>query len=77
MSGSESHAVILLESVSHALHAEKLLKAAGVKCKLIPVPRHLSSDCGVCLRIDGADRDRAAGVLAGRLDYFNIAPLEK
>ncbi|MBP7342728.1 MAG: DUF3343 domain-containing protein [Smithellaceae bacterium] len=75
MAASETHAVILFESVSHALHAEKLLKAAGVKCKLIPVPRHLSSDCGVCLRIDGADRDRAAGVLTDRLDYFDIALL--
>ncbi|MBP7764213.1 MAG: DUF3343 domain-containing protein [Deltaproteobacteria bacterium] len=77
MSGSESHAVILLESVSHALRAEKILKAAGIRCKLIPVPRQLSSDCGVCLRIAAADGERAAGVLAGRLDYFNIAPLEK
>ncbi|MBP8981262.1 MAG: DUF3343 domain-containing protein, partial [Syntrophobacterales bacterium] len=43
--------VFLFPSVSHALTAEKLLKAAGITHKLIPVPRHISSDCGVCLRI--------------------------
>jgi hypothetical protein len=34
------------------MRAEKLIQVEGVSCKLIPVPRHLSSDCGVCLRID-------------------------
>jgi hypothetical protein len=75
MSGSESHAVILFESVSHALRAEKIVKAAGIRCKLIPVPRQLSSDCGVCLRIDVVDKVRAASALAGRLDFFDIALL--
>ena len=46
-----SHAVILVDSTSHALRIEKLFQASGLACKLIPVPRHLSSDCGVCIRI--------------------------
>jgi hypothetical protein len=33
------------------MRAEKLLKDAGFSCKLIPVPRQLSSDCGICLSI--------------------------
>lgn len=48
--------VVLVYSTSHAIRLENLLKAAGAGCKLIPVPRHLSSDCGVCLRFDDADR---------------------
>ena len=43
------HIVILVYSPSHALRAEKLLQGATIPCKLIPVPRHLSSDCGVCV----------------------------
>lgn len=50
------YAVILLASSNHALKAEKLLIQAGIACKLIPVPRQLSSECGVCLRIAAADR---------------------
>ncbi len=65
MSGRESHlfAVILVYSTSHALRAEKVLQRAGVGCKLIPVPRHLSSDCGVCVRISMEDREAALQAL--------------
>lgn len=44
-------AVILVDSTSHALRTEKLIKRLGLTCKLIPVPRHIGSDCGVCVRI--------------------------
>lgn len=46
-----SYAVILVDSTSHALRIEKCLVTHSLSCKLIPVPRHLSSDCGVCVRI--------------------------
>lgn len=45
------YAVVLVDSASHAMRIEKLLVSRGLGCKLIPVPRHLSSDCGVCVRI--------------------------
>lgn len=48
---SPEFAVILVDSTSHALRIEKLLNQQGLTSKLIPVPRHLSSDCGVCVRI--------------------------
>ncbi len=43
---------------------EKELKGAGVKSKLIPVPRHLSSDCGVCVRIERVDKETTRQILA-------------
>jgi hypothetical protein len=56
-------AVILVHSTSHAIHAERVLKRTGVPVKLIPTPRHLSSDCGSAVRISVADQARAEGVL--------------
>lgn len=56
---SEQYAVILLPSTSHALRGEKILKHAGIASKLIPVPRALSSECGICLRILRNDQERA------------------
>ncbi len=50
MSG-QTYAVILVYSTSHAMRIEKLLAEQGIACKMMPVPRHLSSDCGVCVRI--------------------------
>lgn len=58
-----TYAVILVYSTSYALRAEKVLHMAGIRSKLIPVPRHLSSDCGVCLRIAPSDRDAAVEAL--------------
>jgi len=55
--------VILMHSTSHAIRAEKLLYQAGIESKLIPAPRHLSSDCGVCLRIERADVEQARKTL--------------
>jgi len=56
--------VILVYSTSYALRAEKVLNRAGISCKLIPVPRQLSSDCGVCVRIRRADQGVASQALA-------------
>ena len=43
--------VLLVYSTSHAIRIEKVLKSKGIACKLVPVPRHLSSDCGICVRV--------------------------
>lgn len=72
MTQKESTGVVLFESVSHALRAEKLIKAALIHCKLIPVPRQLSSDCGVCLRFNTDAKDQVENILQGKLDFFEI-----
>ena len=61
--------VFLFPSVSYVLKAEKILKEQGIVHKLIPVPRHISSDCGVCLRVAVGQQERVAGVLRGRVDW--------
>ncbi|NLE44056.1 MAG: DUF3343 domain-containing protein [Chloroflexi bacterium] len=59
----DRYAVILVYGTSHAIRAEKVLHQAGIASKLIPVPRHLSSNCGVCLRIERTDQDRSLDAL--------------
>lgn len=63
MNPVREYVALLFNSVSHAMMAEKILKAEGVSHKLIPVPRHISSDCGVCLRIKCEDENRVRGLL--------------
>jgi len=71
-----ARAVILVYSVSHALKGETILKEADVSCKLVPVPRQFSSDCGICLRIDRADKEKAAALFAEkRLEYESMRDL--
>ena len=72
-----THAVVLVYSTSYAIRAEKVLHQAGVESKLIPVPRHLSSNCGVCLRIARQDKAAAKEALqAARVDIEGIYDLE-
>lgn len=57
------YAVILFYSTNRAIRAEKVLRKAGLEVKPIPVPRHLSSDCGVCLRFNWADEEAVCQAL--------------
>lgn len=47
-----SHFIALFPSVSHVMKAEKLLIAEKIPIKIIPVPKAISSDCGVCIRFN-------------------------
>ena len=58
-----TYVAILVLSTSHALRAEKVLHMASIESKLIPVPRSLSSDCGVCVRIKAEDSEAAEEAL--------------
>ena len=53
------YSIIRVYSSSHAIRVEHVLNRAGVVCKLIPTPRHLTSDCGISVRIARADVDAA------------------
>ena len=75
MSGA-SYAVILVFSTSHAMRIEKLLAERGIACKMIPVPRQISSDCGVCIRIlRGHVEDARSAVAAARVEIPGIVDI--
>jgi len=57
------YAIVLFFSTSAAMRAESLANQAGLSVKLVPVPRHLSSDCGVAMRCAAADRETMDGIL--------------
>lgn len=59
----DGFSVILVLATSHAMRAEKMLAQADIPCKLIPVPRHLSSDCGVGVRVRRPDQKAAVQAL--------------
>ncbi len=70
----EQDYVAIFHSIHRVLQVEQLLKRAGVVFLLIPVPRKLTSDCGLAVRIapdqlaGGACRARAPpGLLPAEL----------
>lgn len=65
MAGNPSQEIVLIFRGTHqVLSAEKALKRGGVPMRLIPVPRRLTSDCGLAIRIPAAQRKPAREVLA-------------
>jgi len=69
----EDYGVVLFDSTQGALKAEKVLKAAEYAIKLIPVPRQVSSDCGVCIRFLWKDRAGVEGeLLAARVGTAGV-----
>jgi hypothetical protein len=51
--------VILFHSSNYVMWAAKILKKKGLRYRIIPIPRQLSSDCGYCLQIPSADVEEA------------------
>ncbi len=72
MSIQASYHVVLFKSVSYALKAEKIVKAAGLPYKLIPVPKQISADCGICMRFESAFQDQIIAALAGKVEIEGI-----
>jgi hypothetical protein len=70
------YSVVLFHSITGALQTEKRLKGKGIATKLIPVPRQLSSDCGVCLRFRSEDEPEVKKALEEeRIDIQGIYPI--
>lgn len=46
----EDDVVAIFHSIHRVMKAEKVLKLAGAEILLIPVPRQLTSDCGLAIR---------------------------
>lgn len=69
------YSVMLFKAVSYALKAEKILKKEGLAHKLIPVPKQISSDCGICLRFEPAIQSKIEAALSNKVEIEEIREL--
>ncbi|WP_312832932.1 DUF3343 domain-containing protein [Sedimentibacter saalensis] len=61
------------KSVSYAMKVETTLKKCGVNFKIIPVPRSISSSCGLCVRFQKEDMEKFKEIIEkNSLVYDNI-----
>ena len=63
---------MLFKAVSYALKAEKILKGENLPHKLIPVPKEISSDCGICLRYEEDAQSDIEHALCTRVEFEDI-----
>lgn len=68
--------VIVFPSTSHAIRAERVLQQAGIKVMTIPVPRQISSDCGIALKFDSTDTQKVSETLSeAKVEFSGIHTL--
>lgn len=67
--------VMLFKNVTTAMKAEKMLISTSVPHKLIPVPKSISADCGVCLRFEVAHEATVLKVLESAVDFVEVRNL--
>ncbi|NLK65351.1 MAG: DUF3343 domain-containing protein [Tissierellia bacterium] len=59
------YSYLTFKSVSFAMKAESILKKKGIGFKTIPVPRSISSDCGISIRFNKKDNEKIESLLEG------------
>ncbi len=67
--------VMLFKAVSYVLKAEKILKKKGLPHKLIPVPKHISADCGICLRFEPPIQSKIEAAILNKVEIEEIREL--
>lgn len=71
MTGRGESRVMTFYGTYYVLKAEKLLQKEGISVETIAAPRHISSDCGICIRFPRSDEGRVKGVLASAAMEIN------
>lgn len=57
--------ILLVHTSGHAFSIEKALKKRGIACRLTPIPRKVSSDCGICVRFDAEKLEAVEQFVSG------------
>jgi len=76
MNPKPQYSVMLFKAVSYVLKAEKILKKEGLPHKIIPVPKYISSDCGICIRFEPAMQDKIEAALANKVEIEETRTLD-
>lgn len=59
--------MITFPSTHDAIRAEQILVQTGLAVTLLPVPREISGDCGLALRLESDRLEESRLALAGRV----------
>jgi len=69
--------IFVFKSTYLTFKAERALKSAGIGCKLVTKPRHISSDCGLAVRIAAQrDADVKALMAGAGIPFLGVWPAQ-
>ncbi|HOG71360.1 MAG TPA: DUF3343 domain-containing protein [Tenuifilaceae bacterium] len=49
--------ILIFSNIHQVMHAEKIIADKGYPYRIVPVPSSLSSECGLCIRIESSYLD--------------------
>jgi hypothetical protein len=75
MTGEGEYLIALFNSVSHVIRSERILLELGIPHKIIPVPKKISTECGVSIRFLPEHRESIVRALNGKTEIIDIRPL--
>ena len=70
------HHLLLFQTTRAVIKAERLCRKNGFACKVIPVPRTISSECGMAIEIHPEDSKSITALCAGEGIVCNFASCE-
>ncbi len=65
-------AIITFQSTHQVLKTEKILQKEGVDFDIIPVPKQISADCGMAIRIEMESIKRIERILEEKAIVYKI-----
>ena len=68
--------LLLFQSTRTVIKAERLCRNHGLSCKVIPVPRTISSECGMAIELHPEDREKIETLLNGGGISFTFVMLK-
>ena len=63
MADNHNGRIMTFYGTYYVLKAEKLLQKEGIAVEAIAAPRHISSDCGICIRFSLSDEERVRRII--------------
>ncbi len=54
------------------MKADALCRQHGIACRVLPVPEHISSECGMCLEVEAENTEKCTVVLKENNIQFEI-----
>ena len=67
--------IVIFKSTHDVIKAERLCEKENIACRIIPVPRSISFDCGIALEINLSDKDRVEQLLASDSLHPEFRPM--
>jgi hypothetical protein len=66
--------IVLFQSTHDVIKGEQLCLRKAIACQAVPVPREVSSDCGIALEIGRKDKNRVKKILSENAISSRFAP---